>query len=421
MCRIGLCRRLNDAHAASFLCIQDHGRGVWYRYADWVSDTCVGGMQQGIILTRFVQHVRSFETCYGIGQVVGGSFMGRLSDFAGRRAVLLMSMLGAVCGYSLAAFAIVLSSPWLLLASRLPVGLAKQTATVSRSMIADITSPGERSRYMGRLTASFACGYAIGPLIGTWLVSHYGDSAPTIAASLLFLFVVLPIVYFLLPETRRTNAASKLEKETKTEWLAPLLTNKRLRWVLFVLLLPEVSLIMYTTTSMGAFVVARGLSKDTYSVSNTLTCIVSVLSSVVGIPWLSSRGWTDSRMMQLAQAAFVALCIALLVGDWAQPYDADTGITNPSLLASTVLMGVVASLDRSIPPAIVSHCVDADTQGGAMGALDLMSSCCRVCVPVLCGLLIDFCGVTSPFFLQSLLCTCAVLLVGTLAEKRKYN
>lgn len=345
--------------------------------------------------------------------------MGRLSDFSGRRTVLLMSMLGAVCGYSLAAFAIALGSPWLLLVSRLPVGLAKQTATVSRSMIADITAPGQRSKYMGRLTASFACGYAIGPLVGTWLVSHYGDIAPTVTASLLFLFVVLPIVYFLLPETRCKNTASKSEKETRTEWLAPLLANKYLRWVLFVLLLPEVSLIMHTTTSMGAFVVARGLSKDTYSIANTLTCIASVLNAVCGIPWLASRGWSDTRMMQLAQAAHVALCVVLLAGDWAQSYHADTGIANPSLLASTVFMGVVASLSRSIPPAIVSHCADADTQGGAMGALDLMSSCCRVFVPVLCGLLIDFCGVTSPFWFQAMLCTCAACLLGTLRQKSK--
>ena len=345
--------------------------------------------------------------------------MGRLSDFSGRRVVLLISMFGAVCGYALSAAAIVIGSPWLLLASRLPVGLAKQTATVSRSVVTDITSARQCSVYMGRLTASFAIGYAVGPLIGAWLAARHGDSAPCIAASLFFLLVLFPLVYFALPETRQACSSPQALKDTETGWVAPLLANRRLRRLLFVILLPEVALIMHTTTSMGNFIVARGVTKQTFSFANSLTSYAAVLNGAVGIPWLVRRGWGDASLMRLAQVSFVLLYTVLLVGDWLHPFDSDTAITNPSLLASCLLMGVVANLDRSIPPAMVSKRVDEHTQGGAMGALDLMSSCCRVFAPLLCGVMIDYCGVTSPFFFQSVLCLCGFWLVGMLQEKLK--
>ena len=48
------------------------------------------------------------------------------------------------------------TTPLVLLLSRLPVGLAKQTVTVSRAVVADCTAAGGRSAALSRLTASMA-------------------------------------------------------------------------------------------------------------------------------------------------------------------------------------------------------------------------------------------------------------------------
>ncbi len=145
----------------------------------------------------------------------------------GRRGVLILSIVGAAFGYvsadcccirschlyyiynskihnkGLAGIAAVMGSPWLLLLSRLPVGLAKQTATISRSIVADVTTPAERSSHMSRLTSTFGLGPAVGPFLGA-CVSYYSgsESMPAVAASAIFIAVVLPIIVFLLPETR---------------------------------------------------------------------------------------------------------------------------------------------------------------------------------------------------------------------------
>ena len=67
---------------------------------------------------------------------------------------------------SMAGFA---ATPGMLLASRVPVGIAKQTVTVARAVVADCTPAGqERSSGMSRLVAAFGVGYALGPLLGSW-------------------------------------------------------------------------------------------------------------------------------------------------------------------------------------------------------------------------------------------------------------
>ena len=47
--------------------------------------------------------IGALETCYGVGQLIGSSFMGRVSDTLGRRAVLLLSFTGSAVGYGLTA------------------------------------------------------------------------------------------------------------------------------------------------------------------------------------------------------------------------------------------------------------------------------------------------------------------------------
>jgi MFS family permease len=96
------------------------------------------------------------EAAYGVGQMAGAAVLGRLSDVYGRRAVLVLSFAGSTLGYSMAGLA---TTPGMLLASRVPVGLAKQTVTVSRAVVADCTAAGrERSVGMSRLVAAFGVG-----------------------------------------------------------------------------------------------------------------------------------------------------------------------------------------------------------------------------------------------------------------------
>ena len=363
--------------------------------------------------------IGSLETCYGIGQVVGGSFIGRLSDFRGRRSVLMLSILGAAVGYMLSGYAAHIGSPALLLVSRFPVGLAKQTATVSRSIVADITadSPSTRSFFMSLLAASFGFGYSLGPYLGGQVASIFGETSPAVAASIVFLGVLMPVIYWFLPETRPPSEKSDTAIPTSLplSWgsaMAPLLSNRRLARVISFLAIPEVCLIMHSTTSVSAFAISSGVDKASLGFANSLTAGLAAVCSAFCLPFLVTRkGWSDVALLRLGQIAFVFVAVTILAGSnefhhFISPRKA--------IVWASIPMSVVASTLRAVPPALVSKQVTSEVQGGAMGVLDLMSSTCRVFAPLLCGWLMDHVGSTSPFIFQASMCIFGIFFINVI-------
>jgi DHA1 family tetracycline resistance protein-like MFS transporter len=99
----------------------------------------------------------ALETAYGVGQIIGATVLGRLSDTRGRKVVLLLSFVGSAIGYG---FTAVATTPAMLVFSRLPVGLAKQTVATARAILADCVPRHELSGMMARLI-KMACAGAV--------------------------------------------------------------------------------------------------------------------------------------------------------------------------------------------------------------------------------------------------------------------
>ncbi|KAL3911580.1 MAG: hypothetical protein SGPRY_008640 [Prymnesium sp.] len=105
------------------------------------------------------------QATYGLTQLMGANMLGGLSDSLGRRRMLQLSALGGMCGYACLVFAVGEGgSLALLLASRVPIGLLKQSLTVSRAAVVDCTLPSTRIRPMARLGATVGAGFVIGPV-----------------------------------------------------------------------------------------------------------------------------------------------------------------------------------------------------------------------------------------------------------------
>ena len=236
---------------------------------------CVGAMRTVLpyyakSLGAAATGVGALETIYGLGQVIGALLLGKLSDRRGRKVVLLLSFAGSAVGYGMAAFAISTGSASLLLLSRLPVGLAKQTITASRSVISDVTSHADRTSVMARLFSSMALGYACGPVLGGVLLdSSSVVELPAIMCALTFVLLV-PTVSLLLPETRShalTPAAAAAAPAAaapaaaaapdtgqpaaaRASWLrvSAAWQDAGVRAVLFAAVLPEAALVAGSTT-----------------------------------------------------------------------------------------------------------------------------------------------------------------------------
>jgi len=110
---------------------------------------------------------------YAIGMLISTPILGRLSDFHGRRPILMLSMVGAIIGYLMLGFA---ESLWVVALSRLLAGLMAGNIAAAQAYITDITSEENRAKGMGLIGAAFGLGFVIGPALGSYLA---GDDFAT--------------------------------------------------------------------------------------------------------------------------------------------------------------------------------------------------------------------------------------------------
>jgi len=104
---------------------------------------------------------------YSLAQLVFSPLWGSLSDRIGRRPIMLLSTLGAVCAYLLFA---VSKSLLVLFTSRLIAGIMGGNISTAQAYAADVTLPEERAKGMGLIGAAFGIGFVLGPALSTLLI-----------------------------------------------------------------------------------------------------------------------------------------------------------------------------------------------------------------------------------------------------------
>ena len=177
------------------------------------------------ILPYFVTHFGMSAAIVGIlmstfsfCQLVSGPLWGNASDRIGRKAVLIISQIGATIGWAMLAFA---GNIFWVFVARIIEGVSGGNIGITQAYVADVVEPKDRSRAFGLIGAMFAAGMVFGPVGGGALFARFGFSAPFLVASALqFLTLILTIV--LLPESR-----SKQEHADSRVGLGDILTTLR--------------------------------------------------------------------------------------------------------------------------------------------------------------------------------------------------
>ena len=123
---------------------------------------------------------------YSLAQFLTAPFWGRLSDRVGRRPVLLFTIAGGTAAYVWMGFAESLTA--LFLARAVGGAMAGNIATAF-AYVADVTTPDERAKGMGKIGAAFSLGFILGPAIGGLLAGADPATAdfrsPVLAAAAL--------------------------------------------------------------------------------------------------------------------------------------------------------------------------------------------------------------------------------------------
>lgn len=306
---------------------------------------------------------------YAAMQFLFAPVLGALSDRAGRRPVLLLSLAGATVDYVFMALAPQL---WMLFLGRALAGLTSANMAVATAVMADITPQEDRARRFGYLHAGFGLGFIIGPILGGVLGAVH-VRAPFLAAAALCALNLL-LALFALPETRPATL-TEAPPRREVGLTAPL---RPLLWALG----------QRALRPLLALYVALNLVGQTYGT-------VWVLFSEDRFGW-------DSRMIGASLAAY-GVCHAASQGLLAGPATARLGAVGAItlgllaeagalvILAMTtqgwalfLLLPVLAVSGLSLPAlqSLLSNAVDADHQGRLQGVLSALVSLTAIFGPL---------------------------------------
>lgn len=149
-----------------------------------------------------------------ITQFFSSPILGTLSDQKGRKFILSMSLLIGVIGYLLGILGIVWNSLFVLLISRICVGISAGSTSVVSASIADLSTPETKSRNFGYYSLACGLSFTIGPYMGgvlsgvNWGILN-GFSLSFLSAGVITLINLLLILYY-YTETLTKKSSEKI-------------------------------------------------------------------------------------------------------------------------------------------------------------------------------------------------------------------
>ncbi len=119
----------------------------------------------------------------GLGRLLSALPIGMLSDRINRKSVLVGGML--MFGVAFVAFAASPSAGWLVVPRLLQAVAMVATFPLGVAYIGDVVESRDRGAAIGVYTAAMGSGFAVGPLIGSWVGANVGYPAAYLAGALI--------------------------------------------------------------------------------------------------------------------------------------------------------------------------------------------------------------------------------------------
>ena len=335
--------------------------------------------------------IGAIVTAYSAAQFIGAPILGRVSDRVGRRPILLGSLTGSAV--SLLVTGLAASLPVLLLGRAL-AGLFGGSIATAQAVIADVTAPKERAKYMGFLGASIGLGFVFGPAVGAGL-SRFGFGTAAFAASGLAAGNLV-LAYFRLPETRRLTAPTPRSRLTWANF-TDALGHPSVGRILAALFFSVLAFVAMETTFALLGERRFGLGPEKLGLVFTYIGVVIVIVQGGLVGRLTAR--FGERALAVSGALIMAAALGLL------PFA-------PSTLGALAALGALALGQGLASPAqtsLLSRESDADEQGGILGVGQSLSAGARGVGPIAAGWLFD-----KSFFLPYLAGSLLMLLAAGL-------
>jgi multidrug resistance protein len=341
-------------------------------------------------------------SAFSIAQLACAPAWGRFSDRYGRRPAILAGLVITAVAYVIFGLA---ASVGALLLSRLVQGAGGGTIGVVQAYVADTSTPEQRTKSLGWLSAVTSFGAVVGPAFGSVLVTLGGRRAPGLAAAVLSLLVAAFAWRFLREsQTARPSGAHPTTTRTGREAIAYVLA----RWHE-----PAPRLIWIYAVAIGAF----------YGTIQTVPLLLqqrfSITERNIGyfVMYLGGMGVVVRALVlgrvvdRLGEARLSRLGILLLAAGLVATGIAHSG---PVLFVGFTLMPLGTAFLFPCVTGLLSQVISASERGLYMGVQHTFGGVSRVAFPIAAGIMMDRLGVGVPFWVAGLLVLACLPLTGAL-------
>jgi DHA1 family tetracycline resistance protein-like MFS transporter len=305
---------------------------------------------------------------YPLMQFISTPILGQLSDRYGRKPVLGFSLFGTAVGYVLFAVAIITKNIPLLFFARAMDGITGGNLSVARAVIADVSTPENRTANFGKIGAAFGIGFVVGPYLGARLAapgvsffglfntpSWFGPSVPFWFAAILSAINTV-LVLVVLPETHKhINSKLKMAWGKSLENIKKAATHPALRVILGSEFLFWGGFTFFTTFFQVLLIQKLGFKQANIGDYFAYIGICIALTQIIFTPIFAKRFKNHQVLRFSLIGNGISLFLMVLPHNTAQ------------LMLVTPIFALFNGLTMANVSALVSASVDRKIQGEVLG------------------------------------------------------
>lgn len=327
---------------------------------------------------------------YCVFMFMGAPLLGVLSDRYGRKVILIISMLGAVCGYAFCALGAGLSSFALLTLGRVISGSTAGSFPIAQAAMVDISSPEELPKRLGLAGIASGIGFAFGPVIGGFFLDpnifrHVEYPLPFIFSGFVALLGAL-LTYFMFHETYQGNKQQKMNWLTgfKNVYKAFSVGKCQIYFLSYFF-----SLLAYTFFfCVLPLLLGEKLGQDGSHIGYFMTYFTSIftIGLMVIFPWCNKR-FSLQRLVLFGLTAQILLFFVFV------------------FINHVVYVWIIGGLVALVEPytyigltSLISYSTQEDQQGQMMGVLGSLAALTWGIGPLLTGIVVKT-GLATSFML----------------------
>ena len=368
-----------------------------------------GGLIVGMLVSSFA-----------VAQLLTAPMWGRMSDAYGRRPALLVGLGASAIAYVIFAFALQLPHPlFFLFLCRLVQGAGGGTVSVIQAYVADSTTPDERAKALGWLSAATNAGVAIGPVLGS-LTHAWGPQGPGLFAAVLCA-LNMGFAWKYLHESRDMHEAAESKANVQgrvrsRDAIAHVLSHSdepasRLIWIYAI----AMGAFQGVTSMLALYLSQRfGVTAQTIGFFFAYTGVISVLTRALILGRMVDR-FGEARLSRigtvLLAAGIAAMAFTTPISDPARVAAMLGNVLPPSAVAvlpylplalAVALLPLGTAFTFPCVTAMLSRVIASRDRGLYMGVQQTFGGVARVLFPIIFGFLFDR-SLPLPFLLAALL------------------